>query len=200
MLCWQLGNCSRKWEMTNIIFMKVTAPVIVQKTVDASFYLNAVFLGEVLKNEIMKEGKKGLSEAKLKIVALRRQKQAWTLPSLAKNYEFFFFNWRYSVLFLLPPISHTFLGCKICFELLVCLHRLLTYPEDVSLLSATVRTLPGNICIAGRQKLVGKVNSTCSGSTDVAGGHAETSKLGSLLLLKLSGNETGGILVYDWKT
>lgn len=39
--------------------MEVTAAVIVRKTVDASFYLNAVFLGEVLKNEIVKEGGKG---------------------------------------------------------------------------------------------------------------------------------------------
>lgn len=70
--------------------MKVTAPVIVQKTVDASFYLNAVFLGEVLKNEIMKKEKKDLSEAKLKNVALRRQKQAWTLPSWLKIMNSFF--------------------------------------------------------------------------------------------------------------
>ncbi|XP_017673840.1 PREDICTED: WAS/WASL-interacting protein family member 1-like [Lepidothrix coronata] len=76
--------------------------------------------------------------------------------------------------------------------------RLSTYPEDISLLSATVRTLPGNICIAGRQKLVGKVIGTCSSSTDVADGHAETtSKPGLLLLLKLYGNKEGGILVYD---
>lgn len=59
MLSSQLGICSRKWEMTNIIFMEVTTPVIAQKTVDASFYPNKVFLGEVLKNEIIKEGKKG---------------------------------------------------------------------------------------------------------------------------------------------
>lgn len=58
------------------------------------------------------------------------------------------------------------------------------YPEGGSLLSAVERTLPGNICIAGRQKLVGKAIGTCSSSS-------------LLLLLKLCGNEEGGILVYD---
>jgi len=32
-LSWQLGNGSRKWEMTNIIFMEITGHVIVWKTV-----------------------------------------------------------------------------------------------------------------------------------------------------------------------
>lgn len=52
--------------------MEVTTPVIAQKTVDASFYPNKVFLGEVLKNEIIKEGKKGPLEAKLKNIVLRK--------------------------------------------------------------------------------------------------------------------------------
>lgn len=85
-----------------------------------------------------------------------------------------------------------------CFELLVCLHRLSAYPGDGSVLSAVERILPGNICTAGRQKLVGKAIGTCRSSSDGAGGHAETtSKPGLLLLLKLCGNEEGGILVYD---
>lgn len=45
--------------MINIIFMEVTAPVIAQKSIHASFYPNAVFLGEALKNETIKEEKKG---------------------------------------------------------------------------------------------------------------------------------------------
>lgn len=130
MLSWQLGNCSRKREMTNIIFMEVTALVIVQKTVDASLYLNAVFLGEVLKNEIIKEGKKGPLRSQTEKYCTEKIKIGLNTAILAKNYEFCFFNWRYSVLFLLSPISHTSLGSQICFELLVCLHRLSTRPED----------------------------------------------------------------------
>lgn len=108
------------------------------------------------------------------------------------------FNWRYSVLFLFLPILCTAFGSQVCFEVLDCLHRLSAYPEDGSLLSAMERILPGNICIAGRQKLVGKAIGTCNSCSDVAGGHAETtSKPGLLLLLKLYGNEEGGILVYD---
>lgn len=66
-----VGNC-RKWGMTKIIFMEVTPPVIVQKTVNLSFYLNAVFLGEVLTNEIIKEGRNYLLEAKLENIAPRK--------------------------------------------------------------------------------------------------------------------------------
>lgn len=44
------------------------------------------------------------------------------------------------------------------------------YPGDVSFLSAPARTLLGSICIAGRQKLVGKAVSTCSRSEGVADG------------------------------
>lgn len=88
-----------------------------------------------------------------------------------------------------------------CFELLDCLHRLSAYPEDGSVLSTVERILSGNICITGRQKLVGKSIGTCSSTSDVAGGQAETTlKPGLLLLLKLHGNEEAGILVYDCKT
>lgn len=45
----------------------------------------------------------------------------------------------------------------------------LVYPGDISLLSAPVRALR-IICIAGRQKLVGKAVSTCSRSKGVADG------------------------------
>lgn len=50
---------------------------------------------------------------------------------------------------------HTSFGFQ-GFELLDYLQRFLAYPEDGSLLSAVERILPGNICIAGRQKLVGR--------------------------------------------
>lgn len=69
---------------------------------------------------------------------------------------FFPFNRRYSVLFIFLPTLQTSFGSQVCFELLDCLHRFSAYPEDGSLLSALERILPGNICIAGRQKLVGK--------------------------------------------
>lgn len=163
-------------------------------TVDASFYLNAAFSGEVLKNEIIKEGKRGPLRSQTEKYCTEKIKIGLNMPSQLKIMNSVFLIGE--ILFLLSPISHISLRSQICFELRVCQHRLLTYPEDISLLSATVRTRPGNICIAGRQKLVGKVSSLFSNSTDVADVHAEvTSKPGSLLLLKLRGNEKGGILV-----
>lgn len=80
------------------------------------------------------------------------------------------------------------------------MHRLPAYPEDGSVLSAVERILSGNICITGRQKLVGKAIGTCS-TSDVAGGQAETTlKTVLLLFLKLHDDEEAGILVYDCKT
>lgn len=161
-----------------------------------SWYLGVVFL-EVFKNGLMKEEgeKKGAFRSQTEKCCTEKIKVGLNTAILA---IFFPFNWRYSFLFLLLPILHTSFGSQICFELLDCLYRLSAYSEDGSLLSAMERILPGNIYVAGRQKIVGKAIGTCNSCSDVAGGHAETtSKPVLLLLLKLCGNEEGGILVDD---
>lgn len=118
-----------------------------------SWYLGVVFYLKVLKNGLMKEegGKKE---------TFRSQPEKWEDKNRPEhchpNYFFFPFNRRYSVLFIFLPTLQTSFGSQVCFELLDCLHRFSAYPEDGSLLSALERILPGNICIAGRQKLVGK--------------------------------------------
>lgn len=80
----QLVNCSKKWETMDIIFMEVTAPAIIWKTVDASFYLNAAFSGEVLKNEIIKEGKRGPLRSQTGKYCTEKIKIGLNMPSQLK--------------------------------------------------------------------------------------------------------------------
>lgn len=103
----RLRNCSRKWEMTNIIFMEVTPPVIVQNTIHVSFYLNAVGL-EVLKNGTIKEGEKRTSQKPSWEILHWENKNNLNTAILATNYELyilFFFPVGDSLFF---SFSHPF--------------------------------------------------------------------------------------------